>query len=130
MRSPAPRSVVDPTSVLSSLDNAIARKRLLRVVLQEAHIPQATYDFVKSSHRVVDDMLHVMFHFFLPVTRRVRRQSAIIGSDFALIVNLWAVPKVITDRLIVVDNRTHDDGTDHEVHVLAPIREDQAGIVW
>lgn len=120
---------VDPTAVLASIDNAISRKRLLRIVLQEVRVPQASYDFVKSSHRIVDGMLNVTFHFFLPITRRVRRQSTIIGGDFALVVNFWAVPKIITDRLLVIDNKTHI-GAEYEVNVLAPIREDQAGIVW
>lgn len=116
-------------SILLSIDNAISRKRLLRIVLREVKIPQASYDFVTSSHRVVDSMLNVTFNFFLPITRRVRRQSAIVGSDFALVVDLWAVPKIITDKLIVVDNNSYS-GPAYEVNVLVPIREDQAGVVW
>ena len=121
--------MIDTSSVLSSIDNTVSRKRLLSIVLRESSIPQAVYDFVKSSYRTVDDMLHIEFHFFLPVTRRVRRHSALIGGDLNLIVNFWAVPKIVTDKLIVIDNKTYE-GTVHEIYVLAPIREDQAGIVW
>lgn len=116
-------------SVLSYVDNAISRRKLLGAVLREVSVPQASYDFVKSEYRTTNEMDNIIFHFFLPITRRVRRQSALIGSDFNLVVDFWTVPKSVTHKLTVVSNKYCSFAT-CRVRVIAPIREDRSGIVW
>lgn len=123
-------ALLEAEPVLSTITNALARHRILGLVLREIEIPQATYDFVGHDHCLVDGMLKVVFHYFLPSTRRVRRQSAIIGGDLELTINLWAVS--MTTQLSVVSNRSiiQGDTEKHVVNVIAPLREDLTGIVW
>lgn len=114
--------------VLSTIDNALARKRILLLVMQGGRVPQATYDFQSSRHYFNDGLLHVILSFFLPIERKVQRQSAIIGEDLYLNVHVWVMPLHVSARPSIV--KYEASKSVHEVHIIAPLKEDLTGIIW
>lgn len=120
--------LVEAEPVLSTIDNSLSHQRLLRMVLQEGDVPTATYDFKGSQHNLTDGLLHVIISFFLPLDRKIQRQSAVVGEALALNIHVWVLPVHITNKPSIV-KREGGPGI-YEVHIIAPLREDLTGIIW
>jgi len=114
--------------VLSTIDNILARRRILGLVMEDGGIPQAVYDFKDSQHFLSDGLLHVILNFFLPTERKVQRQSAVIGGDLHLNIHIWVMPFHVAGKPSIV-KRESRVGI-YEVHVIAPLKEDLTGIIW
>lgn len=118
----------DAEPVLSTIDNALARRRILSLVIQDGAIPQASYDFRSSRHRLDDGLLHVILSFFLPTERKVQRQSSVIGGDIYLNVHVWVMPMHVCTKPSIVKRESLRD--QYEIHIIAPLKEDLTGIIW
>lgn len=114
--------------VLSTIDNALARKRILGLVIQDGAIPQASYDYCDSKHYLDDGLLHVILSFFLPIERKVKRQSSVIGENIHLNIHVWVMPIHVCAKPSVVKREMSMDR--YEIHIIAPLREDLTGIIW
>jgi hypothetical protein len=120
--------------VLDALDNTLAHKRILEQVLKfrvTLGVPKAAYDFVRSARFVVDGLAKLEIVYFLPASKKVQPLTTVIGGDFELTINVWAMPlkdhkgiQVVSSHRIVID-----DVERCEVHVLAPLKN-QTGVVW
>ena len=97
-------------------------------MLEDGGIPQAVYDFKSSEHFLADGLLHVILNFFLPIERKVQRQSAVIGGDLNLNIHIWVMPFHLAKKPSIV-KREAKSGV-YEVHIIAPLKEDLTGIIW
>jgi hypothetical protein len=129
-----PTEALGVLDILDALDNALAHKRILGQVLKfrsKLGIPKAAFEFVRSERAVVDGLAKLELVYFLPVAKKIQPLTAVIGGDFELTINVWAMPledhkgiQVVSSHKIVID-----DVERCEVHVLAPLKS-QAGVAW